>query len=176
MSSGRVVALAIATRQGHVVYERFYEAFSEAEKAEVRGAFDQVAGPSSGVAITAEEEELVGRFRNGRIVAITAGELVFFALGTDEYSELALAEVLRVIISTYREVFKAPNLTDAVLFSNYAVAVLVVDEVVREGIVELTDRLSIQKAIAMRLPYEPPVEKSKGGFGNLLSKKEKASG
>lgn len=58
-----MVALAIATRQGHVVYERFYEAFSEAEKAEVRGAFDQVAGPSSGVASTAAEEELVGRFR-----------------------------------------------------------------------------------------------------------------
>lgn len=27
--------------------------------------------------------------RNGRIVAITAGDLVFFALGTGEYSELA---------------------------------------------------------------------------------------
>ena len=44
----------------------------------------------------------------------------------------AVSEVLRAIISTYREVFKAPNLTDAVLFSNYAVAALVVDEVVRE--------------------------------------------
>lgn len=175
MSSGRVAALAVATRQGHVVYERFYEAFSEAEKAEVRGAFDQVAGPSSGSATPAEEEELVGRYRNGRIVAIPAGELVFYALGTGEYSELALSEVLRVIISTYREIFKAPSLTDAVLFSNYAVTALVVDEVVREGIVELTDRLSIQKAIAMRLPYEPPVEKSKGSLSNLLSKKEKAS-
>lgn len=58
-----MVALAVATRQGHVVYERFYEAFSEAEKAEVRGAFDQVAGPSSGSSSAAEEEELVGRFR-----------------------------------------------------------------------------------------------------------------
>ena len=43
-----------------------------------------------------------------------------------------MSEVLRAIISTYREVFKAPNLTDAVLFSNDAVAALVVDEVVRE--------------------------------------------
>lgn len=138
-----MAALAVATRQGHVVYERFYEAFSEAEKAEVRGAFDQVAGPSSGSAAPAEEEELVGRYRwvpqgssageaegahawahaaehfapgrktasvlcqlrtlralplhaaagfasrNGRIVAIPAGELVFYALGTGEYSELA---------------------------------------------------------------------------------------
>lgn len=28
---------------------------------------------------------------------------------------------------------------------------------------------------AMQLPYEPPVEKSKGSLSNLLSKKEKAS-
>ena len=37
MSSGRVHALAVATRPaGQVVYERFYDAFSEAEKGEVR--------------------------------------------------------------------------------------------------------------------------------------------
>lgn len=64
MSSGRVNALLIATRQGHVVYERFYESLSEAEKAEVRGAFDQVAGASSGAAVAAaDDDELVGRYR-----------------------------------------------------------------------------------------------------------------
>lgn len=131
-----------------------------------------------------------------------------------------VAEVLRAIIGTYRELFKAPALTEAVLFSNYAATALVVDEVCREvggagagpggrchkcwgmckavgtgtaswehvlaglslsarclrlaalagkarlactnptppclptclqGLVELTDRLSIQKAIAMRV-------------------------
>ena len=37
MSSGRVHTLAVATRPGgQVVYERFYDAFSEAEKGEVR--------------------------------------------------------------------------------------------------------------------------------------------
>lgn len=41
-----------------------------------------------------------------------------------------------------------------------------------QGLVELTDRLSIQKAIAMRLPYEPPVEKSsKGAFARIRSSK-----
>lgn len=40
MSSGRVHALAVATRPaGQVVYERFYDAFSEAEKGEVRGCW-----------------------------------------------------------------------------------------------------------------------------------------
>jgi len=44
----------------------------------------------------------------------------------------AVAEVLRAIIGTYRELFKAPALTEAVLFSNYALTALVVDEVCRE--------------------------------------------
>ena len=62
MSSGRVGALVVATRQSQVVYERFYEAQSEGEKAEVRGAFDQVAGPAAAPRAV-DDEELVGRFR-----------------------------------------------------------------------------------------------------------------
>lgn len=64
MSSGRVQALAIATRPGgQVVYERFYEAFSEGEKGEIRGAFDAAAGPAA--ASAPDDEELVGRYRCG---------------------------------------------------------------------------------------------------------------
>lgn len=66
MSCGRINSLAITTRQGAVIYERFYEQFSETEKAEIRGAFDGVAGPSSAAAAAAavaEDAELVGRFR-----------------------------------------------------------------------------------------------------------------
>lgn len=66
MSRGRVCALLIATRPaGQVVYERFYDAYSEAEKGEMRAAFDAVAaGPSGGGAAgVPDDEELVGRFR-----------------------------------------------------------------------------------------------------------------
>jgi hypothetical protein len=55
-----------ATLQGQVVYERFYEQFSEGEKGEIRGAFDAVAGPSSAAASAGAVQdgmELVGRFR-----------------------------------------------------------------------------------------------------------------
>ncbi|KAI3436211.1 hypothetical protein D9Q98_002265 [Chlorella vulgaris] len=176
MSSGRVNALAITTRQGHVVYERFYDQFSEGEKAEIRSAFDQVAGPSSAAAAAAvEDAEIVGRYRNGRIVCIPSGDLLFFALGTGDYTELALSAVLAAIIAAYKEVFRGASLTDALLFSNYAIVVLVVDEVCREGLLGLTDRLSIQKAIAMRLPYEPPApEKSKSSFSRMLSSKSQS--
>ena len=40
MSAGRIQTLLIATRSANIVYERFYDAFSELEKAEIRAAFD----------------------------------------------------------------------------------------------------------------------------------------
>jgi hypothetical protein len=42
-----------------------------------------------------------------------------------------VAEVLRAIIGCYKDLFKA-TLTDAILFSNYAQTVLVIDEVCKE--------------------------------------------
>jgi hypothetical protein len=58
--SGRIYSLLLATRSGQVVYERFYDSFSEAEKAEIRAAFDQVAPPGG----KAEEaHEYTGRYK-----------------------------------------------------------------------------------------------------------------
>ena len=59
MASGRIQCLLIATRGGHVVYERFYDSFSEVEKSEIRAAFDDTAEEDAIV----ENQELVGRFR-----------------------------------------------------------------------------------------------------------------
>ena len=58
MASGRIQCLLIATRSGHVVYERFYEAFNDVEKAEIRAAFDQTA-----VEEAREDQEFVGRYK-----------------------------------------------------------------------------------------------------------------
>jgi hypothetical protein len=43
-----------------------------------------------------------------------------------------VAEVLGTLIDAYRELLRAPTLTDAAVFANYALAVLIVDEVCRE--------------------------------------------
>lgn len=59
MSAGRIQALLIATRSRHVVYERFYDAFTELEKAEIRAAFDDTAEEEE----LAEGQEQVGRFK-----------------------------------------------------------------------------------------------------------------
>lgn len=84
-SSGRVACLILATRSGLVIYERFYERLAEAEKAELRAACDEITPPEG----AAPGQELVGRFRGGRLVGVASGEVVLYALGTGEYTELA---------------------------------------------------------------------------------------
>lgn len=55
----RVSAVAIATRQGgDVVYERFYEPFSEVEKAEIREAMHMATVHAPG-----SDEESLGQYR-----------------------------------------------------------------------------------------------------------------
>lgn len=40
--------------------------------------------------------------------------------------------MLRALIGAYKEAFKVPTLSDALLFANYAQTILVVDEVCKE--------------------------------------------
>ena len=61
MSFGRIHCFVIATKQGHVVYERFYDALTEAAKAELRSAFFKVSQPV--LPSTKDEVEHVGHFR-----------------------------------------------------------------------------------------------------------------
>ena len=58
---GRIHCLLVSTQSGEVVFERFYDRLSEAEKADVRAAFHQAA---SSVRLTQEEQDYVGSYRS----------------------------------------------------------------------------------------------------------------
>lgn len=45
----------------------------------------------------------------------------------------AVSEVLRLLISVYKDVFRVPSLSDTVFFQNYAQTMLVIDEVCKEA-------------------------------------------
>jgi hypothetical protein len=117
------------------------------------------------------------RFRNGYILAIPSGELLFCSLGTGEYNPLArecdpwqhlpsssactspptcvaclaVAVVLNTLVDVLKELTKGQALTDVLLFQNYAQTVLVIDELCKEGLVELVDTGSIIKAMALKV-------------------------
>ena len=59
MASGRIQCLLIATRPGHVVYERFYDMFGDEEKANIRVAFDHAGSAEE----ARDDQELVGRYK-----------------------------------------------------------------------------------------------------------------
>ena len=40
-SQGRIQCTLIATASGHIIYERFYERFSDVEKADIRSCFQR---------------------------------------------------------------------------------------------------------------------------------------
>ena len=61
MDTGRIQAVLIATTSGDVVYERFYERYSEQEKAELRAALYQAAEPS--VSDAADGSEFASRYK-----------------------------------------------------------------------------------------------------------------
>eukprot|EP00887_Chlorella_sp_A99_P006684 scaffold3.g6684.t1 len=168
--------MLLATRTGHVIYERFYCALTEPEKAELRAACDQ-----AGMRTAADGEECVGRFRhvaplartNARIVMIASGGVMFYAVGSGDYTELALAEVLRALIAACIELLRASPLSEAVLFSNYAVLAIMIDSMIKEGHVELLDSRSIQRAIAFKLPVanDAPAAPESRSLKSALSRK-----
>ena len=46
MDSGRIQAIIIAASSGNVIYERFYDSFSEQDKAELRASLSESAEQS----------------------------------------------------------------------------------------------------------------------------------
>ena len=58
-SAGRVQCLLVASKDGYVIYERFYDNFSDIQKAEIRASFDDTL---HGFEVK-DRQELVGRFK-----------------------------------------------------------------------------------------------------------------
>ena len=106
MANGRIHAIVVATDGGNVVYERFYDNTSESTRAEIRAAFWQ---SRSVMGKKGEEGHCyVGNYkshflplqnlsltftsvivRGGSIVFIPIGDIVFYAMGSGDYDELA---------------------------------------------------------------------------------------
>ena len=115
MDTGRIHAVILATASGNVVYERFFERYSEQDKAELRAVLAEAAEASTSGA--PDGAEFATRYRQAWLACMlytcegcfseqnhhkfcqcqcrdTAvafrkeGDLVYFAVGSGEYDEL----------------------------------------------------------------------------------------
>eukprot|EP00890_Picochlorum_soloecismus_P001643 jgi/Picsp_1/247/NSC_00246-R1_protein len=145
--SGRIQCLLVSTVDGYVIYERFYDMFNDVQKAEIRASLDDAI---EGVEIK-DNLEVVARFKNGRIVGVVTGNIIFFAMGTGNYDELILRDTLEAVIDALIDMTKSQSLSDLVLFQHYFILVHTLDEVCKEGIVELIDKDEIQKSMNLKM-------------------------
>lgn len=141
MDFGRIHCFLVATKNGDVVYERYYDAYTELDKAEIRAAFQQAA---DNVNLAADDQDFVASFKGGCIVLIPENDVVFYCLSSGEYDELATSELLRLIVTALSRTIGKPP-TESVIFQNYAKVCLVVDEIINEGMIEETRPEAITK-------------------------------
>lgn len=57
---GRIHCVVVATKAGEVVYERYYDRYTELDKAEIRAAFQQA---TDNVNLANDNQDFVGAFR-----------------------------------------------------------------------------------------------------------------
>ncbi|EFJ49513.1 hypothetical protein VOLCADRAFT_104299 [Volvox carteri f. nagariensis] len=151
MDVGRIHCFLVATRGGDVIYERFFDRFTELEKAEIRAAF---SAASSNVRMPPDQEQdFIAPYKLTRFAFVPVADTVFYLLGSGEYDEVGLVEVLRVIIQVLKDVLgKAPS--SGLLLEKYAKLALVVDEVINEGLLEAVDKEAIKKGIKGKAAWE----------------------
>ncbi|GFR40120.1 hypothetical protein Agub_g674 [Astrephomene gubernaculifera] len=150
MDTGRLHCFLVATRAGDVIYERFFDRFTELEKAEIRAAF---SAASSNVRINLEEQDFIAPYKLARFAFIPVTDTVFYLMGSGEYDEVGLVEVLRVIIQVLKDILgKAPS--SGLLLEKYAKLALVVDEVINEGLLEAVDKEAIKKGLKGKAAWE----------------------
>ncbi|KAK9861641.1 hypothetical protein WJX84_008038 [Apatococcus fuscideae] len=147
MEFGRIQCVLVATSVGDVVYERFYDKFSDLERADIRAAFYSTTEPY--LQSLADGAEYAARFKSAAVVARTEGDLFFYGLGNGEYDELSLSEVIDVIIQSLRDILKRQP-SEGLLWDNYGRLCLLIDEIVNEGVIDATDKEAIQRGIRLK--------------------------
>ncbi|KAL6753385.1 Zeta2-COP [Haematococcus lacustris] len=150
MSFGRLHAFVIATKAGEVVYERFWDRLSEVDKAEARAAL-QLASSSTSLGV--DDQDFTGSFRSAHFTFIPYGELVYYLVGSGEYDELACADIIRQLVAVLSDILgKLP--TVSLLMDKYVKLVVIVDEIINEGLLECLDKDAIRKAMKLKAPWE----------------------
>lgn len=143
---GRIQALIIANLKGNVVYERFYAAFTDLERADLRSAMQEAAVPI--LPSKVDGDEYVIRYRAGAAVFMTCHDLVFYMIGSGEYDEIMLRDTLGATINIVETVLgRKPS--EALLHRDYGRVVLALDQVIYEGVLANTNAESVRQIVTV---------------------------
>eukprot|EP00244_Chara_vulgaris_P011492 TRINITY_DN5712_c0_g1_i2.p1 TRINITY_DN5712_c0_g1~~TRINITY_DN5712_c0_g1_i2.p1 ORF type:complete len:150 (-),score=31.88 TRINITY_DN5712_c0_g1_i2:502-951(-) len=145
-----ILCILITNRSGSVLFERFYGVPAEEKKPWT--SFLKKLGAEN-LQYAREEEELVASHRSVfHIVYAGIGDLAVYTLGSDEYDELGLCEVLRSILSVLKDVCNQ-KVSEAAVVDKYGKICLSLEEVVFQGDLELTDKDRVKRAVKLKTSY-----------------------
>lgn len=82
--------------------------------------------------------------RGAPFVFVPQLDLVFYCMGSGEYDESALAEVITTVMASLKDILGRPP-TESSMFEKYTRLVVVLDEVIDEGMVQSLDVETIRK-------------------------------
>uniref|UniRef100_A0A7S0ICA6 Coatomer subunit zeta n=1 Tax=Micromonas pusilla TaxID=38833 RepID=A0A7S0ICA6_MICPS len=156
--AGRVLCVMMASASGHVILERFYDPISEPDQMRWRDRLHRAEASSGAGASTVAESDCdklatrcgVARHGDENMVWCGVGDLRFYAVGSEEYDEYTLAEVLQALASSVKGIVKK-GFTEAHAFEHYGMICLALDEIVSDGVVEATTWDTIRRAIKLKM-------------------------
>jgi len=161
--SGRVLCVTVASASGHVIVERFYERLPETTQMQWRRRLHEASSGSlgHGGASTlsgndfARVEEVCGVSHQGEdcMVWCGVGDIRFYAVGSGQYDELALAEVLQTLATAIAAMTKK-RFDEPHVFEHFGMICLALDDVVVDGHVESISWDQIRRTAKMKLAAE----------------------
>lgn len=145
-----LLAVLFANSEGNILVERFSGVPAE-ERLHWRSFLVKLGADNlKGVK---NEELLVACHKSVYIVYTVLGDVSIYVVGKDEYDELALAEVIFVIISSVKDVCGKPP-TERLFLDKYGKICLCLDEIVWKGMLENADKDRIRRLTRLKPPTE----------------------
>ncbi|CAI5530813.1 unnamed protein product [Closterium sp. Naga37s-1] len=124
--------LLITNKTGNILLERFH-GLSADERGQWRAFLFQLGHDNLSIAVP--EEQFVACYNNTYVVYTSIADIRIYLIGDDEYDELALSEILTMILDLLRVACKRTP-TQAALLDRYGKVCLCLDEVIAQGRVE----------------------------------------
>eukprot|EP00270_Netrium_digitus_P011190 TRINITY_DN3541_c0_g1_i2.p1 TRINITY_DN3541_c0_g1~~TRINITY_DN3541_c0_g1_i2.p1 ORF type:complete len:146 (+),score=28.00 TRINITY_DN3541_c0_g1_i2:160-597(+) len=140
--------ILITNRAGNVLVERFHGVPGD-ERGPWRAFLWRLGQDNLLTAGT--EEEFIACHRSAYIVYTSVMDVFLYTVGSEEYDELGLSEVLRSLIAILKMSCKKMP-TEAAILDRYGKVCLALDELVAQGILEVTDPNRVQRLTRMKYP------------------------
>lgn len=128
-------ALLITNKLGNILLERFHLPSCD-DRIQWRAYLLQLGQANLKTAVP--EEHHVACYRNTYAVYCAVADIHIYLLGDDEYDELALSEILTMLVELLRAACKRSP-TEAALLDRYGKVCLCLDEVIAQGRIEHMD-------------------------------------